>query len=104
MDLFSAKIAYASVGDFVTKLDTMIIDPIIGFLFALAVLFFLYGVFEFLANQENEEKKTAGKSHMLWGIVGIVIMMSVFAIMNMIINTLGISGIDPEAGTVNVSH
>ena len=101
MDLFSTKIAYASLNSFIGNVDTMIINPLIGLLFALAIVYFLYGVFEFIANQENEEKKTTGKSHMLWGIVGIVIMMGVFVIMNMILSTLGIDYIHPEKGTVD---
>lgn len=101
MDLFSTKIAYASLNSFIGSVDTMIINPLISLLFALAIVYFLYGVFEFIANQENEEKKTTGKSHMLWGIIGIVIMMGVFVIMNMILSTLGIDYIHPDNGTVD---
>ena len=66
MDLFFPNIAYASLDSFVLNVENLIIDPLIKFLFALAVVYFLYGVFQFLANQENEEKKTAGKQHMLY--------------------------------------
>jgi uncharacterized membrane protein YidH (DUF202 family) len=100
MDLFSAQIAHASLNGFIASVDAKIINPLISFLFALAVVFFLYGVFEFIANQENEEKKTTGKQHMLWGIIGITIMLGTFMIMNTILSTLGITGIDPEQGTV----
>jgi len=103
MDLFSTKIAFADLNSFIGKVDTMIITPLIGFLFALAVVYFLYGVFEFLMNQENEEKKTTGKSHMLWGIVGITIMMGVWTILGIVVNTLGVSDqVNPEQGTVNL--
>ena len=102
LDLFRTKIAYADLNSFIGKVDDTIINPLILFLFALAVVYFLYGVLEFLMNQENEEKKTSGKSHMLWGVVGIVIMMGVFTILNMIISTLNIQGVEPEKGTVNL--
>lgn len=105
--IFFTSIAYANtrLDSFIGKVDTMIINPLIYFLFALAVVFFLYGVLEFIFNQENEEKKTTGKSHMLWGIVGITIMLSVWTILNMILSTLNIpkSQIDPESGTVNLN-
>jgi len=67
-------------------------------------VYFLYGVFEFLSNQANEEKKTTGKDHMMWGIIGITIMMGVWTILGILLNTLGIdeSEINPEAGTVNL--
>ena len=108
MDLFSTKIAYAassSFDTFIGKVDSMIINPLISLLFALAVVFFLYGVFEFISNQENEEKKTTGKNHMIWGIVGITIMMGVWTILGIVLNTLGISSseINPEQGTVHLN-
>ena len=102
MNLISPKIAYASLDSFISNVDRMIINPLILFLFALAVVFFLFGVLEFIFNQENEEKKTTGKSHMLWGIVGIAIMLGVWTLLNMIINTFDIKGIDPEQGTVDL--
>ena len=107
MDFLFAKVAYAApstdLNGFITNVDMFIINPLIDLLFALAVVYFLYGVFEFIANQENEEKKTAGKSHMLWGIVGITIMMGVWVILGVITSTLGVSGqINPEQGTVQL--
>jgi uncharacterized membrane protein YidH (DUF202 family) len=106
MDLFSAKIAYASstnLTGFITNVDNNIINPLINFLFALAVIYFLYGVVEFLTHQDNEEKKTSGKSHMLWGIIGIAIMLGVWTILGVLVNTLGVSDqINPQNGTVNL--
>ncbi len=103
MGLFFPNIAYASLDSFIGNVNRIIINPLITFLFALAVLFFLYGVFEFLMNQDNEEKKTQGKRHMIWGILGMTIMMGVFAIMNMIVRTTGVKGIDVEKNEVKLN-
>jgi uncharacterized membrane protein YidH (DUF202 family) len=104
-DLLSTKIAYANanamINTFITNLEKVIINPLIYFLFALAVVYFLYGVLEFLMNQANEEKKTSGKSHMIWGIVGITIMIGVWTIMGMILSTLGINYVHPDTGNVD---
>jgi succinate dehydrogenase/fumarate reductase cytochrome b subunit len=103
MDLFFTNIAQAaSLDNFIGKVNNLIINPIIELLFALAVIFFLYGVFQFFLNPESEEVKTTAKSHMLWGVIGITIMLGVFAIMNMILSTLNIKGINPEQGTVEL--
>ena len=101
MELFF-NVAYADVDSFVRSVNANIINPLIIFLFALAVAYFLFGVFKFIANQENEEKKTEGKQHMLWGIVGITIMMGVFAILNIIMTTFNITGINVQEGTVDL--
>ncbi len=101
LGLFSARVAYASVDTFMNSVGELIINPLINFLFALAVVYFLYGVFEFLSNQENEDKRTAGKSHMLWGIVGITIMMGVWIIFGLILDTFNLRGdIDVSSGGV----
>jgi uncharacterized membrane protein YidH (DUF202 family) len=104
MDLLSAKIAYASFDSFLGNVETTIINPLIKFLFALAIVYFLWGVLEFFLNQKNEEKRIAGKSHMIWGIIGITIMLGVWTILSMLLNTMGInkSEINPEQGTVNL--
>ncbi len=104
MDFLSTKIAYADLDSFIGNVDKMIINPLILFLFALAIVYFLYGVLEFIMNQENEEAKTKGKSHMLWGIIGITIMVGVWTLLSIILSTLGISSseINPKEGTVNL--
>ncbi len=99
------NIAYAasgSVDSFIMNVNKLIINPIIVLLFVLALAYFLWGVFQFIANGENEEKKTTGKMHMLWGIIGLTIMMGVFAFMNIILSTLNVNGINPEQGEVRL--
>src|SRR3989344_8115782 len=103
MSFFHVKTAYASLDSFVRSVNKEIINPLIVFLFALAVAYFLYGVFEFMFNQASEEKKTTGKSHMLWGVVGITIMMGVWFLLGLIIDTFNIQGINPQTGEVNIS-
>lgn len=104
MELFLPKVAYADLNSFLTHANQLIVNPLIELLFALAVVYFLWGVFEFFLNQENEEKKTSGKSHMLWGVVGITIMLGVWTILNVVLNTLGISNseVNPQEGTVKL--
>ena len=107
MNLFLTNIAYADTArldKFIVSVNEEIINPLIILLFALAVMFFLYGMFEFLSNQENEEKKTAGKKHMIWGIVGITIMMGVWFIMYLILDTFNITEINPKKGTVQLNE
>jgi succinate dehydrogenase/fumarate reductase cytochrome b subunit len=106
MNLFLPNVAYAQNGDrfndFLANVNSLIINPLIGLLFALAVVFFLYGVFEFIKDAENEESRTTGKNHMIWGIVGITVMLGVWGILNIVLNTLDIRGINPEENTVNL--
>ena len=99
---FSIPRAYASVDSLVRTVDKLIINPIIYLMFAAALVYFITGVVEFLANTENEEKRTEGKQHMLWGVVGMFVMIAVFTLMRILIDTFGIRGINEHGGAVNL--
>lgn len=66
----------------INKIKMLILNPIIGVMFAVAVVMFLYGIMEFIYGAENEDKREKGKQHMIWGIVGIFVMLAVYGIMN----------------------
>ncbi|MES2416246.1 MAG: hypothetical protein V4504_00935 [Patescibacteria group bacterium] len=104
MNVFFTNVAYASesLDAFISNVDRLIINPIIILLFALAVVYFLWGIFEFISNTENEEARTIGKKHMLFGVIGIFIMIAVWSILSIIMNTLNITGINPKEGTVEL--
>ncbi len=82
-------VAEASINTLMKSIDKVIINPIIVLLFALAVAFFIYGLAEYLLSPDNEEKRKASKDHMLWGVFGMFIMVSVFGIMSLLLNTVG---------------
>jgi len=106
MDFSLINVAYAkseNLDQFISNVNRMIVNPLITLLFALALMFFLYGIFEFLSNSDNEEKKTKGKSHMIWGIIGITVMMGVWTILNIVLNTFNITDVNPEQGTVHLN-
>ena len=73
-----------------SKIITGIINPFIYLLFAVASLFFFWGVLEFIMGASNPDKRKIGGKHMLWGAIGFLIMLSVFGILAFIMNTLGI--------------
>ena len=106
MSFFFTNIAYASesLDQFINNVDTIVVNPLIVLLFALALVYFLWGIFQFVANQDNEEKRSTGKRHMIWGLIGITIMMGVWMILTIIMNTFGITGIDVQKGTVNLPN
>lgn len=81
--------AEASIGTLMSSIERVIINPIIFLLFALALVIFLYGIVQYLMNPDSEEIRKTSKSHMMWGVVGLFIMVAVFGIMRIILNTVG---------------
>lgn len=75
-----------------TTIETIkseILNPIITLLFAAAVGYFLYGLLNFMQNQDNETAQTEGKHHMVWGVIGVFLMIAVYGILNLLANTVG---------------
>lgn len=72
---------------FINNVEQYILNPIIGLMFAVAVVVFIYGVVEFIYGSDNEDRKSAGKKHMIWGVIGMFIMVSAFGIINLLTNT-----------------
>lgn len=71
------------------------IDVFLGFLDTLpplfltvAVVFTLWGIVRFVAAGDNDEMRAKGKKTMLWGVVGIVLMVSLWGIINIVNDTL----------------
>ena len=87
-------IAYAdSLDDFLFKLNDKIINPVIELSFFIAFALFLFGLMEFIRGANKPDVRSKGKQHMLWSIVGFVIMFGVFGIISLLTGTLGISGV-----------
>lgn len=78
----------ADIDTLLLKINKVIINPAIGFIFAVALAYFLYGLVEFLMKRDSDTGRADGKRHMIWGIVGMFIMLSAFGIVNLIINTV----------------
>jgi len=91
---YAASDAVPLAISFVEKLKAAIIIPLIMLMLGVAVIYFLWGVFEYVYNSADEGGRTTGKKHMMWGIVGFVVMLSAVAIMNIALGTFGLDRIE----------
>jgi hypothetical protein len=67
-----------------------ILAPIVPLLIGLAVVVFLYGVL-ILMFSEGGEKKEEGKQYMLWGIIGIFVMVSLWGLVAVVSGTFNLN-------------
>jgi len=64
---------------------------IIPFIFALAILMFVWGAVKFfLINSDEEKKRQEGKQFMLWGIIALAVMISVWGLVAIVGDTFGV--------------
>ncbi|MFA6445911.1 MAG: hypothetical protein WCW14_01520 [Candidatus Paceibacterota bacterium] len=73
---------------FFNNVIDIIVNPLIWLIFGIAIVVFLWGAMEFFVSAEDAEKRTTGKQHMFWGIIGMAIMMSAYGIVNLITSTI----------------
>ena len=67
----------------------LINDTLAPLIFGLAFLLFAWGIFVyFIQGGANEEKRGKGKQLMIWGLIGFVIMVSVWGIIEILRNSL----------------
>lgn len=59
-------------------------------LIAIAFITFLWGVYKyFILGAADEKARTDGRQFVLWGIIGLVIIFSVWTLVNIVSGTLG---------------
>ncbi len=60
-------------------------------LYAFAFAAFFYGVVKFILNAEVEKERNTAKEWMTWSIVALFVMVSIWGIVGILVNTFGIS-------------
>lgn len=70
------------------RIITNVLNPLIYLLIGVAIVVFLWGVIEFIAKADDAEGRETGRRHLVWGLVGLAIIFSVFGIMNLVQNTV----------------
>ncbi len=74
------------VTDYIVKGANYLVVLIIG----MTVLVFMYGLMKYMfKGRESDAARTEGRKLMLWGIIGIFVMISVWGLVGVLSNTLG---------------
>lgn len=105
VDIFTIPYAHAvGVDTLIGRINEHVLNPLIMLLFAVAFVRFIIGLFNFFKSKSSgsDDGIEKGKTHMVWGIIGMVIMVSVFGIMSFITNSLQTGDVSPdETGDVS---
>ena len=73
------------------NIEQEILFPLLTFMLSVALLMFLWGAYQFVQGADNDEGRTTGKRHMLYGIIGMLVMLSALAILRIAAGTFGIT-------------
>lgn len=87
----------AKIQDIFDYVSCIISKSIIPLIFTLAVAFFVWGVVQYMLASADEHKKEMGKQYMVWGIIALTVMVSVWGLVNLVGNTFGLdTGFIPQ--------
>lgn len=82
--------------DLLEYFTCLINKSIIPFIFALAMVMFIWGVVQFVINSSEEAKKEKGRQFMIWGIIALTVMVSVWGLVNIVGGTFGLENVIPQ--------
>ena len=98
-------ITHAALFNNLTDLMDILLDLIeqaVTVVVALALLFFFWGLANFILYASDETKRKEGRSIMLWGIIALFVMLSVWGLVRVLQNTFLKGGAGTGSG-VNVN-
>ena len=78
-------------------------SAVIPLLMSLAVVSFIWGVIQYVINSDDENKKSKGRDFMIWGILALTVMVSIWGLVAILGNTFGINNVIPQANIGNTS-
>jgi hypothetical protein len=87
------------LGDLFNYATCIISTSVIPLLFVLAVASFIWGVVQYVINTEEEGKRAKGRDFMIWGIIALSVMVSIWGIVSIFRNTFGIENVLPQVQT-----
>jgi hypothetical protein len=67
-----------------------IVNTLIPFMLALALLAFFWGLVRYIWNSGDAEAQAAGKGIMIWGIIALFVMVAVWGLVGVVANTFNI--------------
>ena len=86
--------AAAHAGTFtgLVAMGSSVLTALVPFLIGLGLVLFLVGLVKYMLAQDNEQGRATARQMMLWGIIMLFVMVSVWGLVNILSTSLGIKG------------
>ena len=67
-----------------------LINALIPFIVGLAVFVIIWGIFVYVAQAGDEEKRVQARKFIVWGVIGVFFMLSVWGLVNILVNSINL--------------
>ena len=79
-----------SIVELLNRINALILNPLIGLVFAISSVVFVWGIIEYIRSETADAKREQGNKKIIYGLVGMFIMFSAFGIIRLILQTFSI--------------
>ncbi len=91
--------------ELVKRISIFILNPLIQLMLAAATAYFIWGIVQYFLSKKAGEDTNQYSRHMVWGLLGLTIMLGVFGIMRLIVDTVDADYIEiTDGGDVRVDE
>lgn len=109
MAVLSAALPLSAAAANLTNLDSIVtfiknlLNTLLPLIIAAAVVYFVYGIAVYVM-AGDDDAKAAAKSKIIYGIVGLFVMISVWGLVNILVNTFGLQNTAPTGATNPINN
>jgi hypothetical protein len=89
-DTYRSIAGGSKLGDLFNYVTCTINSSVIPLIFGIALVSFIWGVVQYVINNDEEAKKAQGRQFMIWGIVALTVMIGVWGLVGVLGGTFGI--------------
>ena len=86
---------------YITTIIDLIISPLVQLMFFAAFIVFAWGILVMILNASDESKRSEGKKHMMYAIIGMLIMIGAAGIFQLFESTIfGVAGVPNQPSLI----
>ncbi len=92
MIAYAAEAAHIAASKSVlARFESAILFPLMTLMMAVAFLVFVWGGYQYLLGAADNGSRETGRTHMLYGIIGLLVMVSALALLKIAAGTFGVT-------------
>lgn len=85
-------VAAAAGAQDILKTVSDLLNMAVPIILTLAIIYFMWGLLQYILNSSDSTKQGAARNQMIYGIIAIAVMVSIWGLVGIIQSTLGIQG------------
>lgn len=79
---------------FFGRITDILKESVVGLLVTLAMVYFIWGVVQYVIYPEDEGKKEKGKQHIIWGLIGLTVIFAVRGLIGVLASSFDLDVFD----------